>query len=151
MSGQSRGLGLELSCALPAAPVLVFEKLTAEAGLTRWWGPRGFTTPSAAVDLRVGGSYRLAMQPPDGDVFHLSGHFLEVDPPHRLAYTFTWEEPTPDDRETVVVLTLRSSGRATEVTLTQGEFATEERRELHRAGWSESFERLRSLLVGSGT
>lgn len=149
MSGQSSGFVLDLSCALPAPPELVFEKLTVEAELTRWWGPRGFTTPSAAVDLRVGGSYRFAMQPPDGDVFHLSGRYLEVDPPQRLAYTFTWEEPTPDDRETVVVLTLRSSGTGTEVGLTQGQFATEERLELHRAGWSESFERLRDLLAGA--
>lgn len=149
MSGQSSGFVLDLSCALPAPPELVFEKLTVEAELTRWWGPRGFTTPSAAVDLRVGGGYRFAMQPPDGDVFHLSGRYLEVDPPQRLAYTFIWEEPTPDDRETVVVLTLRSSGTGTEVGLTQGQFATEERLELHRAGWSESFERLRDLLAGA--
>ena len=150
MSGQSRGFVLDLSCALPAPPERVFEALTAEAELTRWWGPHGFTTPSAAVDVRVGGRYRFAMQPPDGAVFHLSGQFLEVDPPRRLAYTFAWEEPTPDDRETVVVLTLRSSGTGTEVSLTQGDFATEERLELHRAGWSDSFERLRDLLVGPG-
>lgn len=150
MSGQSRGFVLDLSCALPAPPELVFEKLTAEEELTRWWGPHGFTTPSASVDLRVGGRYRFAMQPPDGVVFHLSGQFLEVDPPQRLSYTFAWEEPTPDDRETVVVLTLRSAGTGTEVTLTQGDFATEERRELHRAGWSDSFERLRDLLAAPG-
>ena len=150
MSGQSRGFVLELRCALPAPPGLVFAKLTDPAELPHWWGPRGFTTPSAEVDLRVGGRYRLAMQPPEGDVFHLSGEFLEVDPPQRLAYTFTWEEPTPDDRETVVVLTLRASGTGTEATLTQGEFATEERLELHRAGWSDSLERLHDLLVGPG-
>jgi uncharacterized protein YndB with AHSA1/START domain len=150
MSGEPGGFVLELRCVLSASPERVFALLTEPAELPAWWGPHGFTTPVAEVDLRVGGSYRLAMQPPEGDVFHLSGEFLEVDPPQRLAYTFTWEEPTPDDRETVVVLTLRDSGTGTEATLTQGEFATEERLELHRAGWSDSFERLRDLLVDPG-
>ena len=53
------------------------------------------------------------MQPPDGDVFHLSGVFREVDPPVRLAYTFRWEEPDPDDRETMVTLSLRDLGEST--------------------------------------
>ncbi len=150
MSGESGGFVLELRCVLSAPRERVFALLTEPAELPAWWGPHGFAIPSVEVDLRPGGRYRFVMQPPAGDAFHLSGEFLEVDPPQRLAYTFTWEEPTPDDRETVVVLTLRDSGTGTEVTLTQGEFATEERLELHRAGWSDSFEKLREL-VGPGT
>jgi hypothetical protein len=53
----------------------------------------------------------------------------------------------PDDRETVVELSLESRGATTTVlTLTQGEFATEERLELHRSGWADSFERLDAVL-----
>jgi hypothetical protein len=32
------------------------------------------------------------------------------------------------------------------VTLTQGEFATSERLELHRSGWADSFEKLAAVL-----
>jgi uncharacterized protein YndB with AHSA1/START domain len=53
----------------------------------------------------------LAMKPPDGQAFHLAGEFLEIDPPGRLVYTFRWEEPDPDDRETVVALALDAVGR----------------------------------------
>ena len=109
-------------------------------------GSRGFTAPSIETDLRVGGSYRIAMQPPDGDPFYLSGAFREVDPPRRLAYTFRWEDPDPDDRETVVTLTLRELGESTELTLDQGSFATEGRYELHHAGWSDGLERLADVL-----
>jgi uncharacterized protein YndB with AHSA1/START domain len=87
------------------------------------------------------------MQPPDGDLFHLSGKFREVDPPSRLVYTFRWDPPDPDDRETVVTLTLREQGERTEVLLTHAGFATEERRALHERGWSESFARLEQLLA----
>jgi len=86
------------------------------------------------------------MQPPDGDLFHLSGEFLEIDPPSRLVYTFRWEEPDPDDRETVVALSLQPVGDATKVWLSQGEFATEARLALHRSGWTDSFEKLRELI-----
>lgn len=53
----------------------------------------------------------------------------------------------PDDRETVVELTLESLGERTKVTLTQEEFATEERLELHRGGWADSFEKLDAVLT----
>jgi uncharacterized protein YndB with AHSA1/START domain len=97
----------------------------------------------------VGGGYRFTMQPPDGDRFHLAGEFLEIEPPSRLVYTFRWEEPDPDDRETVVTLSLDEVGDATQVSLSQGEFATEARLELHRSGWTDSSEKLRELIDSS--
>ena len=69
-----------------------------------------------------------------------------LDPPSRLAYTFRWDEPLPADREAVVTLSLNAVGGATEVSLSQGEFATEERLMLHRSGWTDSFEKLRELV-----
>jgi uncharacterized protein YndB with AHSA1/START domain len=59
------------------------------------------------------------MQPPGGDLFYLSGEFREVDPPARLAYTFRWDPPDPDDRQTVVKLSLQDRGEPTEVLLAQ--------------------------------
>src|SRR6185436_18725264 len=112
----------------------VFAVLTRPSSLARWWGPRGFTTPEIKLDLRVGGAYRFTMQPPGGDRFHLSGEFVVVEPPARLAYTFRWDEPTPDDRETVVTLSLDAADGATDLSLRQGEFSTEERLALHRDG-----------------
>jgi uncharacterized protein YndB with AHSA1/START domain len=49
------------------------------------------------------------MQPPEGDSFYLTGEFREVDPPARLAYTFVWEDPDPDDVATLVVLEFRAT------------------------------------------
>jgi len=134
---------------LGAPPARIFSLLTEPTELAKWWGPHGFTTPEIELDLRVGGSYRYTMQPPEGEAFHLSGDFLEVDPPDRLVFTFRWDEPDPDDRETVVVLSLDAAGEATEVSLTQRGFATEDRLALHRNGWADSFDRLGQLLQSS--
>jgi uncharacterized protein YndB with AHSA1/START domain len=86
------------------------------------------------------------MQPPEGDLFHLTGNFQAVDAPARLAFTFRWNPPDPDDRETLATLTLEERGRETAIRLVQGKFATEERLALHEEGWRESFERLEALL-----
>ena len=86
------------------------------------------------------------MQPPDGDRFYLTGEFREVDPPARLAFTFAWEDPHPDDVETLVGLAFRDLGESTEIALVQGSFKTEARQELHRNGWTDSFDKLERLV-----
>jgi uncharacterized protein YndB with AHSA1/START domain len=139
-------LALRMKRILRAPASAVFTACTQPEELAKWWGPRGFTTPAIELDLRVGGRYRFAMQPPEGDLFHLTGEFLEVDPPSRLVYTFVWEPPDPGDRETVVTLAFHKVDGSTEVDFTQGVFATEARRALHEQGWTESLERLQGLL-----
>ncbi|WP_460066384.1 SRPBCC family protein [Streptomyces sp. YKOK-I1] len=146
MSTRDEGLVLRLRCVLDAPPSAVFAALTDPEQLARWWGPDGFTVPDVESDPRPGGTYRLAMRPPEGALFHLAGEFLEVDPPRLLRYTFRWEEPDPEDRETVVTLSLRDlAGTSTELTLTQRDFATEPRRALHEEGWTQSFGKLAAL------
>lgn len=140
-------LTLHLERALPAPPPLVFRMHAEPDLLARWWGPEGFSAPSIELDLRVGGGYRIAMQPPSGALFFLSGEFREVDPSTLLAYTFRWEEPDQDDRETVVAFSLRDLGDSTEVTVDQGPFATEGRRALHERGWTEALDRLQELIT----
>jgi uncharacterized protein YndB with AHSA1/START domain len=87
------------------------------------------------------------MQPPEGEPFFLLGEFREIEPDTRLAYSFRWDPPDPDDRETVVVLSFRAVGDSTRLTVEQGSFATEERRALHDRGWSESLDRLEDLIT----
>lgn len=138
-------LTLEMTRVLQAAPSVVFVAFSDPNELAKWWGPEGFSTPSLEFDPRVGESYRIEMQPPEGDPFYLTGAFREVDPPVRLAYTFVWEDPDPDDVETVVSLSFWDFGKSTEVAFTQGPFKTEARRSLHRGGWTDAFDKLERL------
>jgi uncharacterized protein YndB with AHSA1/START domain len=142
---QSDALTLEISRVLAAVPSVVFGAFSESSELVKWWGPQGFTIPSVDFQPRVGGRYRIEMQPPQGDPFSLIGQFREVEPPARLAYTFVWEDPDPDDVATLVTLLFRDLGESTEVALTQGPFKTEARRALHRDGWTDSFDKLEEL------
>jgi uncharacterized protein YndB with AHSA1/START domain len=150
MNGHAAGLMLELNPSFGAPPERIFTMLTEPAELSKWWGPRDFELPAAELELSVNGRYRFTMKPPDGEPFHLSGTFLEIAPPGRLVYTFNWDEPTPDDTETVVTLTLEAHDGGTRVSLSQGPFTTEERLALHRDGWTDSFEKLRNVLEARG-
>ena len=140
-------LVLHLEKLLQAPRKCVYAACVEPEQLAEWWGPAGFTTPSVDLDVRDGGRYRITMQPPDGEVFHLSGAYSEVDPPRRLVYTFEWEEPDPDDQETVVTLSFLDDRDGTRLVLDQGPFATEARYALHEAGWTETLERLAQFLA----
>jgi uncharacterized protein YndB with AHSA1/START domain len=142
----SNALTLELSRTLPADREAVWRAMTEPSELAKWWGPKGFTVPEVLFEPRAGEIYRITMQPPEGDPFLLHGEFREVDPPNRLSYTFVYDPPDPDDRDTLVALSLAARGDETDVSFTQGGFATDERLELHRGGWSDSFDRLEDLL-----
>ena len=150
MTAQQGELTLETERIVPAARPVVFGAFTTAEELAEWWGPQGFTVASLDFEPRAGNRYRIEMQPPEGDSFHLVGEFREVDPPARLAYTFVWEPADPDDVETLVALSFRDLGDSTEVAFTQGAFKTEARLELHRDGWADSFDKLEQFLSPRG-
>ena len=142
----SEALVLELTRVLPADRETIFAAFTDPAELVQWWGPEGFSIPSADFDPRPGSEYCIEMQPPEGELFFLRGEVREADPPGRLAYTFVWDPPDADDVETLVELEFVAQGDSTEVTFRQGEFKNDARLELHRDGWTDTFNKLERYL-----
>ncbi len=124
----------------------VFRAWTDPEELKKWWGPEGYATPSADVDLRVGGKYRLGMMKlPNGEVFYLSGVYREVRPPKRLVYTWRWEAQ-PELGEPLVTVEFHEAGNSTEVVLTHEFFPTEQARDDHNKGWNSCLDRLARAL-----
>lgn len=72
----------------------VFEAWTkAEVLGRRLHGMLGWETPVADVDPRVGGRIRVVMRDPaDGAERGATGEYTVVDPPHRLAFTWVWDD-----------------------------------------------------------
>ena len=129
----------------------VFQAWTDPQAVARWFGPKdGYRVEAEELDLRVGGRYRFALQPPEGDagyagdgaVTRAGGVYTVVDPPRRLAFTFTWEEGGMDIGETSVTIDLYERGEMTELVLTHEGLPSEEARLAHGEGWNGSLERL---------
>ena len=61
---------------------MVWKAWTEPEMIKKWWGPEGFTAPSAKIDLKVGGIYTYAMKGPKGSqwdrVMYSSGIFKEI-------------------------------------------------------------------------
>ena len=118
----------------------VFAAWTNPEVLRRWWASEpGWRSPSAEVDLRVGGRYRLSMGEPDGGPVHtVTGEYTEVRPPERLAYTWAWEGDPPEmDGSAGTLVTVEfteDDGRTTVIVVHTG-FATEQARDMHTGGW----------------
>jgi len=148
MGDSSDRPALEIKRVLPGSPAAVFEAFTDPEVLSQWWGPEGFRVASLDFHPERGRTYRIEMQPPEGDNFHLTGEFREVERPTRLAFTFIWDPPDPDDLEMVATLEFAERGDETEVALTLGPFKTDARLDLHRDGWGDSFDKLERLLSG---
>ena len=91
----------------------VFRAWTEPEALKQWFAPTdAHTTPVAEVDLRPGGSYRIDMHSPGGDVFQVSGVYQEISLPERLVFTWKWRESGIEPAETLVTVEFpRRSGR----------------------------------------
>jgi uncharacterized protein YndB with AHSA1/START domain len=148
MAAAERRVGerLRLEKFFSVPPERVFAGFVDAEQLPRWFGPVGFTARGLTFDAVEGADYRLAIQPPEGDAFHIGGTFRTVEIPRRLAFTFGYEDPDPDDQETLVSVTFEPSEQGTLVVVEQSPFKTAARCELHRDGWTDSLERLARAL-----
>jgi uncharacterized protein YndB with AHSA1/START domain len=143
MSSPASAEVLRITRTYPASRQRVFAAFTEPDLLKQWWGPNGFSLPRAEVDLRVGGRYRFAMQPPQGDTAYLTGSFKEVNPPRRLVYTWAWE--SMPEFETLVTIEFREAEGDTEVVITQERFSNDEVRQQHAVGWIGGLDRLSEI------
>jgi len=129
-----------------AARDAVFAAWTDPALVVQWWGPPGMTCTHADIDLRVGGSFRLANQAPNGTIVWISGVYVEIVPPARLVHTWRVESAPDRGSEQVTVDFVERDG-GTEITVTHSNIPTEELRAGHRSGWIGCLDGLSALFA----
>jgi uncharacterized protein YndB with AHSA1/START domain len=108
--------------------------------------PENVTVDDVALDVRVGGTYRIAMRRKEGDVWTVRGVYRDVQPGKRLSMTWIWEEDNPaDEQETLLTIDLAPHGSGTELTLTHEQFRSEESRNNHEFGWNSMLDKMEAL------
>jgi uncharacterized protein YndB with AHSA1/START domain len=144
----------------------VWKAWTDPERLASWWGPHGFTNPTAIAEARPGGRLRIVMRSPDGVDYPVVGEFVEVDPPSRIVFTDTADEAPAEWRSTldsfrtatpagtplrmIVTVSFEERDGGTQLTIVS-EFASDDDRDAVMrmgavSGWSESLDKLETLL-----
>lgn len=148
---------------------LVWKAYTERDRLVRWFGPKGFSIPTATLDLRPGGFFHYCMRAADG--FEMWGKWIfhEIAEPERLVHTVSFSDAGrgvtrhpmsatwPLESLSTTTFTERD-GRTTvhvewtPLNATEEEQKTfEEGHESMQIGFSGTFDKLEEYLAHAGT
>ena len=132
---------IERELAIAASPETVWELLTDPHEATRWMGQE------ASFDLRPGGEYRVTVIPGNVAV----GEFVEIDPRHRLVFTWGWEgrASAVAPGSTTIEFELVPDGEGTLLRFRHSNLPDAEATASHAHGWDHYFERLGAVGGGS--
>jgi uncharacterized protein YndB with AHSA1/START domain len=122
---------------------LLFTLWTDVNHFVKWMGPEGFDCPEASIDFRIGGKYRGMIRSKDHGDNWFGGEYREIEAPHRLVFTWKWDQGPSGEVETLVTITFRDDGDGkTTMTFHQTPFISVERRDSHIGGWNSLFNKL---------
>lgn len=141
---------------------LVWKAWTDPEMFKRWWGPKGFTTPMAKIDFRVGGVWHTCMRSPEGQDMWSTGVFREIVPMERIVTTACPSDAEgnvvsaahsgmPEDAplEMLWAVTLEDVGGTTKMTLRHEGLPAGPMRDGAGQGWRSSFDKLAEALAAA--
>ena len=124
---------LEISRIISASAEKLFDAWITPELLVKWWGPKNVICPSASIDLKVGGKYKIANQFEDGSILWIYGIFDQIIRPEKLVYT--WNLNEGQDGPELVTVSFSPKGKSTKVTIIHERISSLEIYQSHTAGW----------------
>jgi len=143
MDATTEATSLERTVSIAAAPETVWEFLVDPEKMTRWMGT------SAELEARPGGVYRCAVIP--GHT--ASGEIVEVEPPHRLVFTWGWEQSGDEEAvvppgSSTIEIELMPEGDGTSLRFVHRDLPSSEATTSHAHGWDHYLPRLETAARG---
>ncbi len=130
-----------------APPEKVYRALTDADAMAAWLPPYGFTGRVHAIDVRVGGSYRMSFTNfTSGNTHSFGGEYREVVPNERLQYTDVFDDPNLPG-EMLTTVTLRAVLVGTELSIVQEGIPDVIPVEMCYLGWQDSLDKLARLVT----
>ena len=134
---------------------LVFDAMTKPEHLARWWGPHQFDAPLCESDPRPGGAIRIDMRGPEPyGTCAIQGEYLEMDRPDGFSMVIRGFQEADGSWGIEHVTDFRfedAPGGGTHMHMTttvkQASEAMLQALRGMRDGWSQSFEKLETLLA----
>jgi uncharacterized protein YndB with AHSA1/START domain len=128
-------------------PEKLFRAFTEAEAMAAWLPPYGYTARVEAMDVREGGSYRMAFTNfTTGKSESFGGDYVEVVPDARLVYTDSFDDPNlPGLMTTTIMLKAVSAG--TDLSITQEGIPDVIPTEMCYLGWQDSLDKLTRLVT----
>ncbi len=138
---------LQITRMIPGPREKVFDAFVVPELRKKWWSASaGQRCTLCEIDARKGGKYRINMISADHE-FVTVGQFVEFDRPQKLVFTWSWEKPTEEIKESLVTIQLKApNDSTTELTLTHERLKSPEFRDMHAHGWAGCLGALANLM-----
>lgn len=134
------------------APVATVWKFFTEPELlSQWFGPDGFDAPVdlIEIELKVGGQWNLTMREiATGATFPILGTITQLVPNEYLEMSADSETGSGELKDLGLRITFHDHGDKTRVTLHQGEFSDEQKKET-AVGWEMSWVKMDRILANA--
>jgi len=130
--------------------------------VTQWWGPDGFTSPSADLDFRVGGTSLVCMRAPEdfgGQDMYNTWTYRRIEPISLIEFDLAFSDATgarvdpppgvPPTVRHLVTFTPLPDGR-TSMAVTEFGYANEQVRDQSKAGLEQCLDKMAALLENGG-
>ena len=137
---------VQLHRVLTAPPERVYRAFVDADAKAKWLPPYGFTCKVHAMDVRVGGKYKMSFTNfTSGKSHGWTGEFVELRPNEVVRYSDTFDAPNLPGTMQVTV-TLRAVSVGTELSIKQEGIPDVIPVEACYLGWQESLEQLAKLV-----
>jgi len=127
----------------------------------RWWGPTGFTAPFARIDFREGGISLVCMRAPQqlgGHDFYSTWAYRKIVPSERIEYIHNLTDkdgskvdpvklgmPPDFPQDMRHVVTFKSQGDETEITVTEFGWTPGQMRDLAEMGLGQCLDKMAAI------
>lgn len=128
-----------------ASPEKLYAAWTDPEKVSQWFGCTGASVIDASCDLRVGGSYTIAVRKENGEESRVGGVYRDIIPNRKLVFTWAPEQGLRAESLVTVLITPADSGSY--LTLIHEQFVDEETRDAHKNGWGACLDKLEAYLA----
>lgn len=134
-----------------ASPARLFKAWTEPDEIRAWFGRAPNSVVHAAIDLRVGGTWRFAFSDAPGAINALHGEYIEITPDKKLVFTWIHQQTAPngalqESAQSQVTVLLEPCGSGARLTVRHEGIQEESGRLGVSEGWSYGLAGLLAML-----
>jgi uncharacterized protein YndB with AHSA1/START domain len=155
-------LNVEVTRVLDAPVEQVWKAWSEPAYVMQWWGPAGFTSPSAELDFREGGTSLVCMRAPaefGGQDMYNTWTYRKIEPYRYIEFILHFSDPhknpldpaqmgmepgIPNGVRHVITFTPTADNR-TEMTITEYGYTTQQAHDLSKMGLEQCLDKMEAI------